>query len=147
MDAIRQSLRQMENRKGVDQRWNTSPGMTGGTGGTGGMYTLPESVFGREMRDRIGGAGGVPSSPAMNLEYMRKYEHNDLGEKLKKLRPEVKGNDWFSIGELNERLKKLREMDVLESQSTPIGSFTSVMRAALTNIAADTDDKSKKPSR
>jgi hypothetical protein len=43
--------------------------------------------------------------------------HDELGEKLKKLRPQVKGKDWFSIAELNERLKKVREMDEIEASS------------------------------
>lgn len=53
---------------------------------------------------------------ASRLEFVRTYGYEELGEKLRRLRPEgKKGEDWFSLGELNERLVKLREVEEKES--------------------------------
>lgn len=128
-DAIRDRLQQL----GRDQPskggflGSPRPPKTSFVGGTG---ELPESVFGREMRAR--GSGGD--------FYARPYSQRDLGEKLVALRPEVKGKEWFSIGELNERLMKLREMEMNDDKS----NLSSAMMGALSKI--DKDEKSKKPS-
>ncbi|KAK4269443.1 hypothetical protein QN277_022600 [Acacia crassicarpa] len=54
------------------------------------------------------------------MAFLKTYKHEELGEKLKKLRPPAKGGDGFSLRELNDRLVKLREMDEKENaQSTP----------------------------
>ncbi|KAF9622454.1 hypothetical protein IFM89_031257 [Coptis chinensis] len=67
----------------------------------------------------MGGSETVPLSllktdagPAQPLQsgFVRMYSYAEFGEKLQQLRPdEIKGKNWFSLEELNERLKKLRK--------------------------------------
>ncbi|TKY48512.1 hypothetical protein E2542_SST25931 [Spatholobus suberectus] len=77
------------------------PSLIGGTG------PLPESVFGKEMRK-----GGSATTA-----FLKTYGVEDLGKKLRMLRPEGKGKDWFSIGELSERLVRLRKMEEEQTHS------------------------------
>ncbi|KAJ9559706.1 hypothetical protein OSB04_004866 [Centaurea solstitialis] len=58
-------------------------------------------------------------SDEMKTEFVRMYGYRDLGEKLRKLRPEVRGSkkSGFSLGELNERLRKVRELDEKENKN------------------------------
>jgi len=73
--------------------------------------------------------------------------HDELGEKLKKLRPQVKGKDWFSIAELNERLKKVREMDEIEAKSSKSSANTNqvfnILKDSVQHIKAKEAEKPK----
>lgn len=84
----------------------------------GGTSTLPVSVFGKEMREKEGEGTAAAKSKA---EFLMMYSHDQLGEKLRALRPEAKGREWFSLEELNERLIKLREMEEKNAESTVKG--------------------------
>ncbi|KAK2378592.1 S15/NS1, RNA-binding protein [Trifolium repens] len=98
LDAIRGSLMKLRNTNQVQTpKFRPSSPVINGTG------SLPDKIFGE--------------ANSKNLDFVRLYMHDELGEKLKKLRPQVKGKDWFSIAELNERLKKVREMDEIEASS------------------------------
>jgi hypothetical protein len=98
LDAIRGSLMKLKNTNQVQTpKFRPSSPVINGTG------SLPDKIFGE--------------ANSKNLDFVRLYMHDELGEKLKKLRPQVKGKDWFSIAELNERLKKVREMDEIEASS------------------------------
>ncbi|WJX42712.1 hypothetical protein P8452_29913 [Trifolium repens] len=99
LDAIRGSLMKLRNTDQM-QTLNRRPSLpvTG---------SLPDKIFGNPLRE----------ANSKNLDFVRLYKDDELGEKLKKLRPQVKGKDWFSIAELNERLKKVREMDEIEASS------------------------------
>lgn len=45
-------------------------------------------------------------------EFLKIYREDELGEKLKMLRPEGKKEEgWFSLEELNQRLVQLRQVD------------------------------------
>ncbi|KAJ8774245.1 hypothetical protein K2173_009676 [Erythroxylum novogranatense] len=69
---------------------------------------LPENVFGKELNKDKRSADVSTSS-----EFVKTYTYSELGEKLRTLRPKVKGKDegWFSLEELNERLRELRKME------------------------------------
>lgn len=71
---------------------------------------MPAEVFGPEIRAKEDGDG---SAKEMRWEFVKMYSAKELGEKLRSLRPEKKGDnkDWFSLEELNQRLVKLREME------------------------------------
>ncbi|CAN8293211.1 unnamed protein product [Cochlearia groenlandica] len=56
----------------------------------------------------------------MKNEFLSFYSVDELGEKLKILRPEGnKEEGWFSLQELNERLVKLRQVEVKAAQNRP----------------------------
>nr|GMC95078.1 Ribosomal protein [Ipomoea batatas] len=75
---------------------------------------------------------------AMRQMYVREYNHRDLGEKLRSLRPEHKGKkDWFSLEELNDRLIKLREIEDKESN---LGGIYDQLRESLVQIDASSHD-------
>lgn len=147
MAEIRRSLQNIRDGGGGDRM--SSPGLRDSLRSKpspviGGTSVLPESVFGREMLERRGGGDGLATAVAGRTELFTSYTPQELGEKLRGLRPQVKGKDWFSIAELNERLMKVREMDDLEAKKNPTGSLVSTIRHAVGEIE---DQKSKKTSR
>ncbi|XP_022862175.1 uncharacterized protein LOC111382432 isoform X2 [Olea europaea var. sylvestris] len=104
----------------------------------GGSDSLPASIFGKEKRD------GDVAGPAMRTEFVKTYSYNELGEKLKMLRPEKKKGNWFSLQELNERLLKLREIEEKESE-TRIGGFDFMdLRDSLVRLKMSGDEKTRK---
>lgn len=103
--------------------------------------SLPSSVFGKETEK-------MSESPTMKTEFVRIYSYGELGERLRKLRPEeaMKGEKWFSLAELNERLVKLREMEEKESESRISGAlYYRDLRESLVKLGSD-DEKVKKKS-
>ncbi|KAJ4718573.1 30S ribosomal protein S15 [Melia azedarach] len=132
-DAIRESMRKMRsnnsnnaNRSNVGSSadslslsaFKNSLKLKPGGGNTntviGGTQELPLSVFGKEMK------GGELNRERMKLEFVKTYEYAELGEKLRKLRPEGSARG-FSLGELNERLMKLRQIE--EENESRIGGI------------------------
>lgn len=88
-----------------------------------GGQNLPESIFGKEMREKLAGEG--ETKRVLKTEFVKMYHYDELGVRLRELRPEnaAKGDkDWFSLTELNERLAKLREMEEKVTDSR-MGSF------------------------
>ncbi|CAG7869038.1 unnamed protein product [Brassica rapa] len=76
-----------------------------GNAGRGGE-PLPASVFGNEREGE---------TEEMTTEFLKIYREDELGEKLRRLRPEGKKEEgWFSLQELNERLVKLRQVEEKE---------------------------------
>ncbi|XP_031491647.1 uncharacterized protein LOC116258586 [Nymphaea colorata] len=75
--------------------------------------TLPPSIFGKELGEK------AAASESRRTEFVKMYTYGQLGEKLRMLRPEVKlkGRSGFSLVELNDRLRRLREMEEKETQS------------------------------
>lgn len=96
-------------------------------------------VFGRESREKKDGH----SSNAMRTEFVRMYSYEELGEKLRKFRPETKGEGWFSLGELNDRLMKLRDMEEKETESNVAGFSFAYLRDSLETLKNSEDEKSK----
>ena len=75
------------------------------------------------------------------------YSYGELGEKLKILRPAAATagkKDWFSLGELNERLMKLREMEEKETESRIGGVSFKDLRDSLVRLRKSSDESSKK---
>lgn len=80
---------------------------------------------------------------------------DDLGEKLRMLRPEGMRNDWFSVRELSERLRRLRKMEeeVVEKQAhsnTQYGFNKAVLdhvRGSLAQLDQNQTEAAKKASR
>lgn len=71
----------------------------------------------------------------MMTEFLTIYSEEELGEKLKMLRPEGnKEEGWFSLQELNQRLVKLRQVEEKEAQNRR-RNF-----AVLTNVIATFKD-------
>ncbi|XP_021738457.1 uncharacterized protein LOC110704957 [Chenopodium quinoa] len=171
-DTIRESLRKMKGT-GVDGS-NTSdkmslnnykqslkmqpimPGSGGGSGGVGGVgkviggssEILPMAVFGKEMKEKemkAGEAGDGKGDDEFGFELFDMYTHDELGKKLRELRPEVKGKNkdgeeesWFSISELGERLKKLKKEE--ENQSNQSGKYFAELRKSLSSLDNSSKD-------
>lgn len=115
----------------------------------GNQENLPESIFGREMREKEGGGEGEGEGETKELktELLKLYNHEDLGEKLRMLRPEAaeKGKKgWFSLDELNLRLAKLRELEEKEANKTMgvPNDLYSDLRRSLRRLK-DSDDNKK----
>ncbi|GAU35691.1 hypothetical protein TSUD_258660 [Trifolium subterraneum] len=134
-DAIRGSLRKLsESNQVPTSKWRPSSLVINGTS------NLPDKIFGKEIRE---------AANSNNLGYVKSYMPDELGEKLKKLRPQVKGNDWFSIAELSERLKKVREMDEIEASSNTNdqnGQLFSHLRSAIGHIKSKESESPKNVS-
>lgn len=140
LDVIRGSLNQLKNAPNqtpVTPRWR--PNMSPGNSGTS---LLPDSMFGKEIRDRLAKVNDSGSFGTVRL-----YMHDELGEKLKNLRPQVKGKDWFSIAELSERLKKVREMDEIDAKSSKSSADTNqvfnILKDSVQHIKAKEAEKPK----
>ncbi|XP_024972567.1 uncharacterized protein LOC112511254 isoform X2 [Cynara cardunculus var. scolymus] len=97
---------------------------------------VPESI-GKDKKDVL--------SDEMKTEFVRNYSYGDLGKNLKNLRPEVKGGKkiGFSLGELNERLRKLRELDEEENRNRH-GLYMKELRVSLYHLSQD--EKKTKPN-
>lgn len=99
----------------------------------GGTETMP---FGRESREK---KDGQSSDATRTTEFMKIYSFGELGEKLRKLRPEAKGE--FSLGELNDRLMKLREMEEKEAESKVAGFSFNELRKSLVKLQQNDTEK------
>ncbi|KAG6537346.1 hypothetical protein ZIOFF_002435 [Zingiber officinale] len=88
----------------------------------------------KELREKAD-QGEAKKGP--RTDFFRSYSHDELGEKLRKLRPEVadKGNKEFSLTELNERLAKLREAEEKESEKRSGGLSFRDLRDSLASIS------------
>ncbi|KAF9686240.1 hypothetical protein SADUNF_Sadunf03G0138200 [Salix dunnii] len=159
-DAIRESLRQLkggrENNNNAVGRGragalpfssfklkpgNENESMNKSTiiGGTEG---LPTVVFGREME------GEGRAKGEMSTEFVKMYSHGELGDKLRSLRPTVKRGEkgWFTLKELNERLRKLREMEEKDTESRIRGFSYRDLRESLVKLKVSNDEKAIKNS-
>ncbi|KAK7255177.1 hypothetical protein RIF29_28581 [Crotalaria pallida] len=153
LDTIRESLRKMQASGGKDQMSQPAykdmlkmrpdsasppPKVIGGTSG------LPQAIFG----DKGKGDADSARDSAAAKRFVKLYRPEELGEKLRNLRPERKEKDRFSIKELSERLMRLREMDEKEYQSNIKGvgvSFTD-LRECMVKMVEANNDKAKKIS-
>lgn len=156
--AIRESLQQLRSNKAKES--NESLGsfslkafgeslrlQPGGGGAAPPPSSLPSSVFGREMREKVGG----DSQPtAAKTEFMKLYSYEELGDKLRKLRPDVQHEEkkgmGFSLSELNERLQKLREIEEKETESKIGGISFKDLRESLVQLRMTTESSNKKSS-
>ncbi|KAL6323261.1 hypothetical protein AAG906_029268 [Vitis piasezkii] len=102
---------------------------------------LPMSVFGKDIRDRK-----EAESTAMKTSFVKWYGPEELGKKLRELRPETGAESCFSLKELNERLMKLREMEEKETESSISGVSYKDLRESLVRLRMADDEKTKKSS-
>ncbi|KAL6507013.1 hypothetical protein OROHE_022148 [Orobanche hederae] len=86
----------------------------------------------------------VGDNAAMRTQFVRAYSYSQLGEKLKLLRPEKKKGNWFSLHELNERLAKLRQIE-LESPQEIGGVSYAELKGVVAKLAYDNVEKKKNP--
>lgn len=104
----------------------------------GGSQELPAFVFGKEKKEEEK-AGELER---MKTDFVKMYSFEELGDKLKKLRPEgLEGG--FSLGELNERLMRLRVMEVNESNSKIGAGTISALRSSLARIQIEKEEKAR----
>ncbi|MED6208218.1 hypothetical protein PIB30_042952 [Stylosanthes scabra] len=102
-----------------------------------GASSSPESVFRRDLKQN-----DSAKAMAVRSKLIRVYSYVELGEKLKKLRPEGMRKEWFSIEELNERLKRMKEKEVKEAESNINGGVVlNHVRECLVRINETEDEK------
>ncbi|KAJ0984910.1 hypothetical protein J5N97_003266 [Dioscorea zingiberensis] len=104
------------NEKAIQEssRWRTGEGGDAAARFLSHGVRLPESVFGEETKEKQ----GEGEKKVLKTKFAKPYGYDELGEKLRKLRPDEArngGTGWFSLQELNERLAKLRELDDMKS--------------------------------
>ncbi|ESQ35229.1 hypothetical protein EUTSA_v10007635mg [Eutrema salsugineum] len=103
----------------------------------GGGEALPMSVFGKEMGERKGREG---ETEEMMTEFLKIYGEDELGEKLRMLRPEGnKEQGWFSLQELNQRLVKLRQVEEKDVQNQRVN--ISVLKNVMETFQNDAAQK------
>ncbi|KAG8379750.1 hypothetical protein BUALT_Bualt07G0121800 [Buddleja alternifolia] len=106
----------------------------------GGSDSLPTSIFGKE---KISGDDNVGGEAAMRTAFVKMYDVEELGKKLKMLRPEKKKGKWFSLHELNERLAKLREVEEKEYQGRVGGASFKDLRDTLLQLKKSDEEQVK----
>ncbi|KAK9922996.1 hypothetical protein M0R45_031432 [Rubus argutus] len=117
--------------------------------------SLSLSSLGMKANNVFGRPGALPrlfdkelneknAQNALKTEFVRIYSFEELGEKLKKLRPEAKVGSWFTLRELSERLIKLREMDHNETVPSLGGTLFEDIRNSLVNFAVSEEEKKRK---
>eukprot|EP00252_Welwitschia_mirabilis_P009452 TRINITY_DN22033_c0_g1_i1.p1 TRINITY_DN22033_c0_g1~~TRINITY_DN22033_c0_g1_i1.p1 ORF type:complete len:428 (-),score=58.37 TRINITY_DN22033_c0_g1_i1:362-1645(-) len=87
--------------------------------------------------------------PSGKAELMKMYSYDELGEKLRKLRPpsDSEEDKGFSIGDLNERLRKLREIEQKEAESMASGGISfKDLRDSLVQLRMSGENANKKSS-
>ncbi|XP_068649347.1 uncharacterized protein [Aristolochia californica] len=115
-------------------------GATGpGIGESSASQTM--SIFAKESEKK------EAESSSNQTEFVRQYSHKELGEKLRALRPDAAEGkkDWFSLNELNDRLRKLRESEVKENESRIKGLTFSDLRESLLKLQ-EVEANKRKPS-
>jgi len=78
--------------------------------------------------------------------FLKTYSVEDLGRKLRTLRPEGKEKDWFSVRELSERLTRLRKMEEEQARSNPRDAALNVIRGCLVEMNDERTLAAKKAS-
>ncbi|EOA39281.1 hypothetical protein CARUB_v10012290mg [Capsella rubella] len=90
-------------------------------------------LSGTGMDERKGREGETDET---TTEFLTFYNEEELGEKLRTLRPEGdKEEGWFSLQELNQRLVKLRQVEEKEAQSRT-KNFTA-LKSVMSSIRND----------
>ncbi|CAJ1951363.1 unnamed protein product [Sphenostylis stenocarpa] len=111
------------------------PGLTDGTS------ALPDSIFGKEMRKE-----GSAMTAVFSAGFLKTYSMDELGKKLRMLRPEGQGKGWFSVRELSERLVRLRQMEKEQARSNTQDDAFDKVRGCLVEIQEEETRTAKKAS-
>ncbi|KAL5716834.1 hypothetical protein ACHQM5_009951 [Ranunculus cassubicifolius] len=90
--------------------------------------------------------GSQESSGGVKNELVKIYKYEELGEKLRRLRPAnaKPGQSWFSLSELNERLIKLREMEERESNKNIRGLKFGDLRESIQKLKVSDEEAEQK---
>ncbi|CAN7041865.1 unnamed protein product [Brassica rapa subsp. trilocularis] len=118
-ENLKQNLRQM--RPPQETRWSNLSSIQGimKAKRNDNNVGLPVSVFGEELEER---KRKGDETEEMKSEFIKSYNTEELGEMLRRYRPEGKKEEgWFSLQELNQRLVKLREVEEEAAQGTRKG--------------------------
>ncbi|WCJ40433.1 30S ribosomal protein S15 [Euphorbia peplus] len=140
--AIRESMKQIKLNKSVDVP-KKSVDVSGFTQGQfkptvfRGTSEIPLPMSGKE-------SGKDNSS---SIEFVKMYSMDELGDRLRSLRPEMKETGWFSFEELAERLGRLRKLEEKEIQNSNIGIPMQHLRESLSNIKQNDSNEKKKAMR
>ncbi|KAI3839476.1 hypothetical protein MKW92_038541 [Papaver armeniacum] len=99
---------------------------------------LPSDIFGgKEIKEK-----SEAEIEAMKTEFLNPYSHEELGRKLRQLRPDETTEKEFTLHGLNERLKKLRVME--EQVVDKVGGLPlKSLKESLLKLKLDSDDKSR----
>ncbi|KAL3633096.1 hypothetical protein CASFOL_026080 [Castilleja foliolosa] len=111
----------------------------GSTPIVGGSDGLP-SIFDKEVNK----SGDDSNGAAMRTQFVKMYNHSELGAKLQKLRPEKRKGNWFSLHELNERLAKLRLIEEKESKVDLGGVTFTDLRETLAKLSRNDHENTTK---
>lgn len=175
LDRIRESLRGITDRGNASASGRDGPGFSGGdrmslsrftetlrlkpeeadkaasrkSAGEGGKGdVLPWSIFGKEIKEKNEAKAGKQNEILEKTKFLRSYEYEELGEKLRMLRnADDEGMKGFSLEELNERLVRLKEMEAKEMESRSKNNYLSGLRDTLLSIKISEDEKEKKNTR
>ncbi|KFK43826.1 hypothetical protein AALP_AA1G178800 [Arabis alpina] len=128
LNSVRETLKNLKNQTNTSSNMDKSGAFLPSFKGTlksmsQGEDALPRSVFGKEIDGKEG---------QMMTEFLTFYNEEELGHKLRLLRPE--GNTEFSLQELNQRLVKLRQVEEKEVQAR---SGNTVLRTVISNMRND----------
>ncbi|RZC48653.1 hypothetical protein C5167_017079 [Papaver somniferum] len=123
-------------KRGSDQETNQS------NAALGGGSELPSDIFGgKEIKEK-----SEAEMEAMKTEFLNPYSHEELGRKLRQLRPDETTKKDFTVHGLNERLKKLRVME--EQVVDKVGGLPlKSLKESLLKLKLDSDDKSRMQSK
>ncbi|XP_026380352.1 uncharacterized protein LOC113275122 [Papaver somniferum] len=104
----------------------------------GGGSELPSDIFGgKEIKEK-----SEAEMEAMKTEFLNPYSHEELGRKLRQLRPDETTKKEFTVHGLNERLKKLRVME--EQVVDKVGGLPlKSLKESLLKLKLDSDEKSR----
>ncbi|CAM0942769.1 unnamed protein product [Alopecurus aequalis] len=107
------------------------------------LSSLPDSVFGREKRERAGTPlpGSEKEDADAGIMLSKDYTKEELGKILAELRPPGAGKDgkeWFSLEELQGRIAKLARME--RANDARMGGAFADLRISLKK-AKDADNK------
>ncbi|VVA91478.1 unnamed protein product [Arabis nemorensis] len=133
LNSVRNTLQNLKNQSSMDKSGMFLRSFKGTLKTMSqGDEALPKSVFGKEIDGKEEREG---ETEEMMTEFLTFYNEEQLGEKLRSLRPEGnKEEGWFSLQELNQRLVKLRQAEEKEVQAR---TGNTVLRNVISKMRID----------
>ncbi|CAE5957598.1 unnamed protein product [Arabidopsis arenosa] len=136
--TVSETLKNLRTQTNTSNNIGKKGGFLGSFKSTAGE-ALPISLFETKMDEREGREG---ETEEMMTEFLTFYNEEELGDKLRMLRPEgEKEEGWFSLQELNQRLVKLRQVEEKEAQYRT-KDFTT-LRNVISSIKNENDKKNE----
>lgn len=99
-------------------------------------------MFDKQAADSID--GDVEKNKS--LQFLRIYNYDELGQKLRTLRPGKTKGKWFTLGELKDRLVKLSEIEEKETNNRfNMGTMPFIdLRESIIRIGSQEKEEKKK---